>query len=503
MGFFDDEGERATTTTVRGRFRPGRPAAVLVLVFGLLMLAPAAGAQQGDSEGAEREAAMERLEALERQVEALQREMRKLRRQITGETEGSDPSTAEGELAETTAGDEPPPPVPRPVTPAPEQVAEAPATEPAEAAPPAWEVGYRKGGGGFYLRSPDGDFQFRQLGYVQFVGSLFHDDFERADSPGDFSIRRARVDWLADFYDRYQIFVEFDGGPGSVPGTSDFALVEAKLTADLNAEGTLQFVGGKFVSPFSTEDLLSSRSQDTIERYMALNSLFLLPATDVQFGAMLRGYALDRRLEVMAGVFNGNGRANDNLSDDNGDKELQLKLNYRLADTPGALKLGLGFDHSNEEAQSLQLRGLTFTPWVAVPVVGTRRGVTADFQVARGPLSFRGEGLYFDFADADAELAGGFVQGTRFLWGDGMDGLQALVRVETAALDSPLLTGPAGDRLDAVTLGLNWFWGGSFRLQTHAVGEHYNGLSTLPAGSTRVEGEGWKPYLLSQLQIKF
>lgn len=462
-----------------GRCRSWRPTAVgLLLLLALAVLAPAAGAQQegaaiaredraaGDAE------AVQRLEELERQMEVLQREMRELRRQITGETAAADPARTEGELA-------------------------------AEAAPPAWEVGYHKGGGGFFLRSPDGDFQFRQLGYVQFVGSLFNDDFERPDSPGDFSIRRARVDWLADFYDRYQIFVEFDGGPGSVPGTSDFALVEAKLTADLNAEGTLQFVGGKFVSPFSSEDLLSSRSQDTIERYMALNSLFLLPATDVQFGAMLRGYALDRRLEVMAGVFNGNGRANDNLSDDNGDKELQLKLNYRLADDPGALKLGLGFDHSNEEAQSLQLRGLTFTPWVAVPVAGTRRGVTADFRVSRGPLSFRGEGLYFDFADAGAELAGGFVQGARFLWGDSLDGLQALVRLETAALDSPLLTGRSGDRLDAVTLGLNWFWGSSFRLQTHAIGEHYNGLSTLPAGSTRVEGEGWKPYLLSQLQIKF
>ena len=474
-------------------------AAGLVLLLALTLVAPAATAQQGQAGGDAD--AVQRLEELERQMEALQREMRELRRQITGETAvGEIEATVTGDTAtgDAATGDEPPPLVPRPVTPVPE-----PEVAVAEAGAAPWEVGYREGGGGFYVRSPDGDFQFRQLGYVQFVGSLFNDDFERPDSPGDFSIRRARVDWLADFYDRYQIFVEFDGGPGSVPGSSDFALVEAKLTADLNAEGTLQFVGGKFVSPFSTEDLLSSRSQDTIERYMALNSLFLLPATDVQFGAMLRGYALDRRLEVMAGVFNGNGRANDNLSDDNGDKELQLKLNYRLAADPGALKLGLGFDHSNEAAQSLQLRGLTFTPWVAVPVVGTRRGITADFQVARGPLSFRGEGLYFDFEDADAELAGGFVQGARFLWGDSMDGLQALVRVETAAIDSPLLSGEEGDRLDAVTLGLNWFWGGSFRLQTHAIGEHYNGLSTLPAGSTRVEGDGWKPYLLSQLQIKF
>lgn len=464
----------------------------------LLILVPAGmTVAQGTGEGSAPSAAVERLEELERQLELLQAQMRELRREIVstaGTTKAGDDRLAEAGAAD----DEPPLPIPRPITPVPEpQMAAA-------TAPDAdWEVSYREGGGGFVLRSPDGDFQFRQLGYVQFVASLFNDDFERADSPGDFSIRRARVDWLADFYDRYQIFVELDGGPGSTPGTSDFALVEAKLTADLNAEGTLQFIGGKFVSPLSTEDLLSSRSQDTIERYIALNSLLLLPATDVQFGAMLRGYALDRRLEVMAGVFNGNGRANDNLSDDNGDKELQLKFNYRLADEPGALKLGLGFDHTHENAQSLQLRGLTFTPWVAVPVSGTRRGVTADFAIERGPLSFRGEGIYFDFTDADAELAGGFVQGARFLWGDKMDGLQALLRVETASLDSTLLTGDLGDRLDAVTLGFNWFWGGSFRVQTHAIAEHYNGFSTLASGSSRVEGDGWKPYLLSQLQVKF
>lgn len=412
----------------------------------------------------------ERLLALERQMAVMQEEIRRLRAEIAADAA------------------EPAPPA---------EVAAVPA--PAE----DWEVGYREGGGGFVMRSPDGRFQFRQLGYVQVVGSVFHDDFVRDDAPGDFSIRRARIDWLADFHDRYQIFVEFDGGPGTVPGGSDFALVEAKLTANLDEEGRYQVVAGKFVSPFSTEDLLSSRSQDTVERYIALNSLFLLPATDVQFGAMLRGYWLERRLEVMAGLFNGGGRANDNLSDDNGDKELQLKLNYRLAERPGALKLGLGFDYSNEETQSLQLRGLSFTPWVGVPVVGTRHGVTADFAWGDGPWSFRGEGLYFDFEDADAELAGGFVQGARFLRGDAADGLQALLRLETATIDSPFLDASTGDRLDAVTLGLNYFWGGNFRLQLDAVGERYDGLTNVAPGSSRVEGDGWKPYLLTELQIKF
>lgn len=490
-----------------------KPMWIAVVCGAVLWLAVPAAAQEGaappaahapaPSAGEKPSQSLEqRVEELERLVEALQREL--ARRDTAERAEEAAERAVEtageaGEAAALAARE-----AARVAEEAARAVEQAVSGRAAAPAPPpgdAWEVGYREGGGGFFMRSADGDLSFRQLGYVQFVGALFHDDFERGDAPGDFSIRRARVDWLADFYDRYQVFVEFDGGPGSVPGSSDFALVEAKVTADVTRDGRLQLVGGKFVSPFSSENRLSSRSQDTVERYIALNSMFLLPALDVQYGAMLRGHLLDRDLEVMAGVFNGNGRANDNLSDDNGDKELQLKLNYRPHGGP--LKLGLGFDLTNEESQSLQLRGLTFTPWVAVPVRGTRRGVTADFAWSRGPLSLRGEGLWMDYRDADAELAGGFVQGARFLRGDATDGLQALLRLETAGLDHPLLAGSTGDRLDAVTLGLNWFWGGNFRVQLDAVGERYDGLSNLPAGASRVEGDGWKPYLLSELQVKF
>lgn len=434
----------------------------------------------------------DRIEELRREVEALrellesgQKRLGELEREIRELTSAD----ADAPPADATPSDPPGEPV----------VAEAP---PAPAAEPEerWQVGYREGGGGFFLRSPDGNLQMRLLGYAQILGGAYHDDFTRADAPGDFSVRRARLDWLVDFGDRYTFFVEIDGGPGSTPGTSDFALVEAKMTTALLPDDRLKLVVGKYVSPFSTEDRISSRSLDTIERYVALNSLFLLPATDVQFGAMLRGKALrGGRLEWYAGIFNGNGRANDNLSDDNGDKELQLKLHYRVTER---LKLGLGWDYSNEEEQSLQLRGLSFTPYTAIPIEGTRRGWTADFAWQAGPTSFRGEGIYFDFEDAGAELAGGFVQGGYFLRGDHSGGLQLILRTETAAIDSDRVEIP-GDRIDAVTLGLNVFYGGNWRLQVNGIAEHYDGPSNLPAGSPRVEGEGWKPYLMTELQLKF
>lgn len=428
-------------------------------------------------------------------LDELRREIRELRDLLE---RGHDRLDAlEGELRdlsspEPAASPEPPEPTP------PEAVAEvAPAVDSTD--DERWDVGYNPGGGGFFFRSPDGDLQMRLLGYIQMTGALFHDDFERDDAPGDFAVRRARLDWLVDFGERYTFFAEIDGGPGSTPGSSDFALVEAKLTTQLLPEDRLDLVIGKYVSPFSTEDRISSRSLDTAERYIALNSLFLLPAVDVQFGAMLKGKSPDQRFEWYAGVFNGNGRANDNLSDDNGDKEIQLKAFYR---TNERLRFGLGFDFSKEEVQSLQLRGLTFTPYTAIPIEGERRGLTADFLWQDGPLSFRGEGIAFEFTDSDAELAGGFVQGAYFLEGDPLGGRQLVLRVETATIDSDLVEIP-GDRIDAVTLGLNWFYGGNYRVQINAIAEHYDGLSNLAPGTSRVEGDGWKPYLLTQLQIKF
>ena len=450
---------------------------------------PPEGAHDRTHEGTRQETREEweaqRRQDLER-IQALERELRAIKERLSQPPPAPDEAPAEATTAET---------------------AEAPMAESAESAeeakeleeaPGAWTVGYHEGGGGFYAESPDGNVSMRNLGYVQATAGLYHDDFERTDSPGDFGLRRARLDWIVDYQKKHRLFVEIDGGPGSTPGTSDFALVVAELDYSLKGNDLVASVG-KFVSPFSTENRLSSRSLDTVERYIALNSMFLLPALDVQYGAMVSGKVADDRLQYYLGVFNGNGRANDNLSDDNGDKEIQAKL--ELFPREGT-RFGLGLDLSNEEPQSLQLRGLSFTPWVAVPIEGTRRGVTADFGWGRGRLHLRGEGLAYDFADSDASLGGGFVQGAWALRGDRSNGEEILLRLETAAIDSDQVA-LDGDRIDAATLGLNLFRLGVIRWQIDLIVEHYNGLSNLPADRSRVEGEGWKPYLLTELQFKF
>src|SRR5262245_43074342 len=158
---------------------------------------------------------------------------------------------------------------------------------PVSANSPVGLAGFNKGGGGVFLKGEE--YNFRLLGYAQAVGSVFDSRFDRADENGDFSIRRARIDFAADFYDDYSIFVEFDGGPTNAQtGQSDFGLVEARINWKI-VEDDVQLRAGKFISPFSQENFRSSRDIDTVERYMALNSIFALPALDAQFGAMLYG----------------------------------------------------------------------------------------------------------------------------------------------------------------------------------------------------------------------
>ena len=355
-------------------------------------------------------------------------------------------------------------------------------------------------GGGFQLTSPDEYFRLRLLAYIQAQGTFTDGANDNSFEDGDFRVRRARVDFLADIGDDYQFLLELDGA-----GASGAALVEARLNARL-LDDALQLRLGKFTTPFSSENFRSSRSIDTVERYIALNSAFSLPALDVQNGAMLWGNVPVGReradgftpsLTYYAGLFNGNSSAGSggNVRDSNGDKEFQAKLAYQpTADWT----LGVGFDHNTAEAQTLNVASLSGTSFITVPVTGTRNGVSADFLYERDRFSLRGEGLYFDFQDSDLSLYGGFLQAAYFLSGDEGGGFQPVLRVETAQLDGNALMGIDGNSISAVTAGFNWFLNGNVRWQLNYVGEYFDG-----AGNASVGSDGFRSSVLSQFQIKF
>lgn len=384
-----------------------------------------------------------------------------------------------------------------------------PSIEEARAEP--WRAGLNPNGGGFFLSASDNDIELRLLGYVQAQGTLTDQANDLSFEHGDFRVRRARVDLIVDLFDRYELFLEFEGAT-----TGGTALRIARINAEILDE-RLQFRAGKFITPFSTEGRRSSRSLDTIERYIALNSMFSLPALDTQVGAMLWGTILvgspetgvessepfQPNLTYAVGAWNGSnsggaetvGGVGGNARDANGGKEVQLKLEYEPTPT---LNMGLGFDYNGAATESLTLSSLSGTPYINVLVPGMRYGASADFLWRPGRFSLRGEGLYFEFEDADCRLYGGFLQAAYFVTGDETGGVQPLLRAEYAALDGAALGGIDGDSIAALTAGVNWFVNGNIRVQLNYIGEYFDGDGNAVPGS-----DGFRNTLLSQLQFKF
>lgn len=352
-------------------------------------------------------------------------------------------------------------------------------------------AGVHPGGGGFFIETDE--LRLRVLGYVQAQTDLQDSRLER-DASRDFHVRRARINFLVDLYDDFEFFMELDGAP-----EGRTALVEARLNWRLR-DDALQLRAGKFTSQFSTENARSSRSIDTIERHLALNSMFLLPALDTQFGVMLHGRAgSDEGWSYSLGVYNGNSSANENVRDDNNSKELQAKIT-RQWDPHWSTSLAVNY--SREEEQELALVDTGFNSFVAVDVEGVRRGLGGDVHWERGPWSVRAEGLFFRFDTPegdDADLAGGFIQTTRFIDGDEHGGTQALLRLETSRLNGE--TGEHGDAIHALTAGVNWFLNPNVRVQVNGIAYRFNGTS--PQDQQNLEQAHTLYTAMGQLQYKF
>jgi phosphate-selective porin len=333
---------------------------------------------------------------------------------------------------------------------------------------------------------------------------------QRSDGNGDFNVRAARLDFFFDYANRYQLLVEVDTAPGNgVPGGSDFGLVVASLNTKVIGNA-LQIEAGKLTDPFSTENYRTSRDVDTIERFMALNSLFILPALDSQYGAVIKGeLGKERKFGYFFGTFNGNADAFNNTSDSNDSKELVAKLTYAR---PG-FSAGLGLDYSRESSQLLSLTDLSFANYLTVPIQGERFGIGADAFWEWGRWTLRTEGLAFRFNvdrtpplgiaglvtsnDRTAVLSGAFIQPTVYLRGNRTQGMELLLRGEFSRLE--VRGNTDGDTLYALTLGMNWYLSPNLRLQTNSILHYFNGPSRL-LGFREKETV---PLLLTELQIKF
>lgn len=369
---------------------------------------------------------------------------------------------------------------------------------PAVAAQEPAEVGLHPDGGGLFIRG-DG-YHVRLLGYVQPTFVVRDPRPGLGEVSNAFSLRRARVDVLAELGERHTLFLELDGAPGLRT-----ALVEAWVEWEV-VDSRVRLRAGKFIGRFSHENGRSSRAIDTVERFLALNSLFLLPGLDTQTGVLVQGERLfGLPLAASAGVYNGNGSAGSNVPEDNNAKELQLRVDWeRDPHRTGAdyLRVGIAHDRTREEVQDLRLLGPTFRTFGSVEVRGTRTGFGGDVHWRSGGVDLRAEGLHFRFdtdeSAAAARIDGGFVQPSWFVRGTAAGGLQLLLRAEQSTLDDRAFG--ASSSIRALTLGGNLFTaGGHNRLQLNAV------LMKTPlrAGPDNPSPGSWTPLLLSQIQVKF
>jgi phosphate-selective porin len=374
---------------------------------------------------------------------------------------------------------------------------------------PAWKTSFKEGGGGLSFTSPDENVKISLLGYAQVLQKAYlsdiYDTATTADYPLAFSVRRARFDFFATIMKDHTLFVEYDGAPStSVTAGKEagFGLIEAHTTHKLMGDAFMLRMG-KFVIPFSAENARSSRSIDTVERHMLVNSLFGLPTIDSQYGAMIYGKVLDKgALGWFLSAANGAGKASANYPEKNTSKEITARLNYDIYNDQTAheqLTFGVAFDHDQEPTQTLTLSDLAGAAYNSVSVSNVRTGYEGDIYFMSGPFSARAEYIDMNWKDAATtpRLDGGMLQLAYFFTGNDQGGFQTLLRAETARLTGALSTADS-DRLTAITLGSQWFINANVRHQLNVISTQPNGAAP---GVYANNKSGWA--LLSEMQIKF
>lgn len=349
-----------------------------------------------------------------------------------------------------------------------------------------------KPGSGIKLSNDEEEWSFRMLGYVQSTFTC-HKQKENNTVDNSFFVRRARLDFIFDYLDKYQLFIEIDGRGKRTELV--LAQIDIKYVKDHKIEI------GKFITPFSPENLRSSRALSTVERYSGLNSMFLLPGLDTQYGIMFFG-KFDN-LGYYLSVTNGNGKASDNLAENNNAKDIQIRLEYNLTEQ---FKFGGSFNLADELAQELKLVDHTFESFNSAKISGRRNGYLLFAEFENNPFLLRGEAFLFDFQnDISAqqqvsEFYGGYGEIGYFLIGNYSHGLQLIGRFETARYGDIHSSLNGSTEMNSFLFGPNIYLDGIFRLQINLI---YEKVDTPSLISGRFENKDDDLQLLTMLQIKF
>lgn len=374
----------------------------------------------------------------------------------------------------------------------------------AEASP---NVGVTPKGGGVFIKSDDGRAVVRLMGYAQPTFIATAETNRQLYKVPSFFVRRARADFKAEYDSLYTLFFEYDAGPAA--GTS---LVEGYAQAAL-VRNYLNFRLGKYIQPFSAENLRSSRALETVERFQALNALIGLPGFDAKTGAMLFG-TLDpaKQFKYFLSVNNGGGAGalastagnGGDVRDNNSDKDWILRLEYAPSK---AFRIGLAGDYDKERGQTLSLKSYSGAIYDSLHVHGARVGMDVDVHFQMNALGLEGEWLMANFPDTNASLQGGYAQVAYWVKGNEADGgIEPLVRVEYTMLSADHPIGAVPSEVDGATmitgtLGVNWWMNGWTRWQLNLIEEMTSKKGNGAYASQ--DGDLMLPTLFAQFQIKF
>ena len=256
----------------------------------------------------------------------------------------------------------------------------------------------------------------------------------------EFRIRRARAGLKGGILQGINYILQIDASKSPV-------LLDAKVEITFSPYAKLTF--GQFKVPFGLEHLTSSSALDTINRSQTVENL--CPSRDIGGQGRDIGLALSgkfSRIKYNLGIFNGEGA---NRADTNEKKDLVARLGFSPFDS---LTLSL----SHYQGKSTLFGGDSV-------VDRDRTGV--DIYLVYEQISVKGE--YISAKDYRADRLGWYVQGGyNFI----PDKIQAIVRYESYDADRDI----EGDRIDIITLGLNWFFSKMTKLQINYE-HHTEGLT--------------------------
>ena len=344
-------------------------------------------------------------------------------------------------------------------------------------AKPKFEAGFDKWQP--YIRSTDGSFRLSPVGRIQVDFRGYEDGASQLNGSAltdTFLIRRARIGLAGTFYRYFDFFVEADFGQGQAVLTDGYL--------DIHYWPELRLRAGQFKIPFSYEELFSDNNLDFVERSVADS---LTPGRDL--GAMLHGSLFGGAIGYAGGIFNGSGqnRADTNNSKDLAARLVVLPLKWAGLSEWGTLHLGADLTWGKEtpaNGTSQSLQGQTdgkFIFFPSIPTRGDRLRYSGEVAYYTGPFTLYGEYIQSQEdrkgigTGADLFGRGWYVTTTYVLTGETKVPGQTVVPNRWATPVGPEPGWGAwelaarfaqldfrarditGNRVNALTLGVNWY----------------------------------------------